>query len=227
MEQVRLFIGSDKREAVGLHVFLESLFSKTSIPVNLTVLTDSIVRTDGTNAFSKSRFLIPYLCNYQGFAIFLDGADMLLRHDLAYLWDLREDCFAVQVVKTNYLTKNPRKYIGTPLEADNLDYPRKNWSSVVIWNCGYEGHRELTPESLNSASGSYLHRFSWVPDERIGDLPKEWNHLVGESDPSPEAKLVHYTLGIPGFAHYRHDEHSAEWTNHLKAAATGLQYLGK
>ena len=232
MERLHLFVGSDPRESVGLHVFLESLWKHTSIPVDLTVLTPKLgeqlgIKSDGTNSFSKLRFVCPYLSGFKGFSLFLDGADMLLRTDLAELWALRDTHLALQCVKHSYKTKFPRKYVGTTLEAENQDYPRKQWSSVILWNNGYSPHQKLTPEFISKTPGPDLHRFSWVPDDRIGELPKEWNHIPGEIQANPNAKLVHFSLGIPGFEHYRRNEHSPEWTEHLRSAAKGLQYLGK
>lgn len=211
---------------MGLHVFLESLWKNTKEPVSLTALTPNMGESDGTNSFSLSRFHIPELCNWSGWAIFADGIDMLLRADLADLWKLRDPKYALQCVKHDYQTKSPRKYLGTDLEADNQDYPRKNWSSLVLWNCGHWAHFK-NRESLRTESGKYLHRFSWLKDEEIGELPTSWNHLVGESEYNPEAKLAHYTLGIPGFEHYRRADYAKEWTETLKAAASGLQYLSR
>ena len=231
MQSIPLYVGMDSREQAGLHVFIESVWRHTSLPVDLKVLTPKIaeqmrIGTDGTNAFSTLRFAVPDLQNYSGWAIFMDGADMLLRADLAELWHQCTGNVAVKVVKHDYTPKEKRKYIGTALEADNASYPRKNWSSVVLWNCGHWAHfRER--EKLLGGDGKYLHRFSWLKDEEIGEIPKEWNHLVGEVEPNPKAKLVHYTLGIPGFEHYRHEEHSIEWQMTLKDAARGIQYLGK
>ena len=214
-----------------MHVFLESLWKHASQPVSLTVLTPKIgeflkIGTDGTNAFSTLRFAIPHIQGYAGWAIWMDGADQLLRADLAELWRHCHGKEAVKVVKHDYQTKSPRKYIGTSLEADNQDYPRKNWSSVVLWNCGHWAHFR-NRDKLLSGDGRYLHRFSWLLDEEIGEIPREWNHLAGEVEPNPKAKLVHYTLGIPGFEHYRHAEHAQEWQETLKSAARGIQYLVK
>jgi lipopolysaccharide biosynthesis glycosyltransferase len=234
MERIRLFIGADSRESVGLHVFLESLWRHTSLPVDLTVLTPKIgerlnIKSDGTNAFSTIRFAIPELMNYAGHAIFADGVDMLLRGDLAELWERRETTkptFGVQVVKHTYRTKHPKKYVGTTLEADNADYDRKNWSSLVLWNCGHWTHLKAR-DKLLSGDGKYLHRFSWLADSEIGELPKEWNWLVSEYPYNKDAKIAHYTLGLPGFEHYRRSDYAQEWTEHLKSAAKGLQYLGR
>jgi hypothetical protein len=110
---------------------------------------------------------------------------------------------ALAVVKHDYKTKHPRKYIGTPMEADNLDYPGKNRSSVILFNCAHYANRRLTPELVRESPGSFLHRFQWCSDDQIGELPAEWNALAMEQDIS-DASLVHFTLGSPGFSHYQH-----------------------
>lgn len=147
---------------------------------------------------------------YQGWAIFADG-DMLVRDDIAKLWALRDDRYAAQVVQHDYKTKHPRKYVGTAMETHNASYPRKNWSSVILWNCGHPSNRVLTPRYVMDSTGARLHRFEHLPDDEIGALPADWNHLVGEQAPNPDAKLAHYTLGVPAIEHYRDCEHGAEW----------------
>jgi hypothetical protein len=213
---IRLFTGYDDREAVGWHVFCQSVIEKTSEPVAITPLSG---RTDGTNAFTLARFLVPSLCEFQGWAIFADGADMLLRADLAGLWALRDERHAVQVVQHDYTPKSDRKYIGTHMESPNGAYPRKNWSSLVLWNCGHPDNAWLTPEVVNAATGPALHRFSWT--NKIGALPVEWNYL--DEYPAADAHLVHYTNGIPGFTYYRDALHADAWHSQLSKALTGLQ----
>lgn len=200
---IRLFTGYDRREAIGWHVFCDSLMAHASEPVAIIPLQGQ--QKDGTNAFTYSRFLVPKLCEYHGWAIFADGCDMLLRVDIADLWAMRDDRYAVQVVKHDYRTRHPRKYVGTDMEAGNQDYPRKNWSSLILWNCARNTH--LDPEG----SASYLHRFQWLEDAEIGELPIEWNWLTDEYDANDDAKLVHWTAGIPGFPYYSSAPHSDEW----------------
>lgn len=211
---VRLFIGFDPREAACYHVFAQSVIDKASLPVSFHPLHKPMLdgfdgQQDGTNAFIYSRFLVPYLCGYEGFAIFVDG-DMVCMEDIAKLWELRDSSKAIQVVKHDYKTRHPRKYIGTPMESDNIDYPGKNRSSVIIWNCGHSKNRRLTRELVGEAGGQFLHRFSWLADDDIGELPPEWNVLVGEQDASL-ASLLHYTLGAPGFSHYAHCDGAENW----------------
>lgn len=216
---IRLFCGFDPREAVGFHAFIQSVIEKTSSPVEIIPLSGK--QRDGTNSFTYARFLVPYLCNWQGSAIFADGSDMLLRADLKELWDLRESWFAIKVVKHDYKTKHPVKYLGTELEAQNLDYPRKNWSSLMLWDCGHYMNRKLTPEFIESQPGSYLHRLEWLPDDRVGELPVEWNWL-DEYGENPEAKIVHWTTGIPGFYQYRDAPHASEWRDTVRKLIRGM-----
>jgi hypothetical protein len=162
--------------------------------------------SDGSNQFIYSRFLVPHLMNYQGWAMFMDG-DMLVRDDIVKLWSLRDDGKAVMVVKHDYKTKANNKYLG----AKNQDYPRKNWSSVVLWNCAHPENSILTPEYIENATGAQLHRFTWLADELIGDLPKVWNWLPDELGENPEAKLLHWTLGTPSFHEYADAPMAGEW----------------
>jgi lipopolysaccharide biosynthesis glycosyltransferase len=162
--------------------------------------------TDGSNAFIYSRFLVPWLCRWSGAAIFLDG-DMIVKDDIAELWAERDFYKAVQVVKHDYKTKYPVKYLGNK----NEDYPKKNQSSVILWNCNHFHNRLLTPNYVEKATGSHLHQFKWLDDEIIGELPKEWNKLVLEEEPNPNAKLEHFSIGIPAFPEYDKGPEAAEW----------------
>jgi hypothetical protein len=209
---IRVFAGHDPREAIGFHVFLSSLMRKTATPFALAPVTGA--RRDGTNDFAYARFCVPSLCGFEGWAIFVDGSDMLMRADIAELWALRDESKAVQVVQHSYKTRHLRKYVGTALDAWNEDYPRKNWSSVVLWNCGHHKNRILTPDTVEKAPGSYLHRFEWLDSEDIGSLPPEWNLLVGEQE--GEAKIAHFTVGIPAFPQYADCAYADEWRRELQ-----------
>ena len=217
MDTARLFVGFDQREATAYHVFCQSVIERASIPVEFHPIASNMLggfngQKDGTNAFVYSRFLVPYLCNYIGWAIFVDG-DMVMDCDIAQLWERRADFLydtAAVVVKHDYRTKHKRKYIGTRMENTNLDYERKNWSSMILWNCGHFANRLLTPGFVAEASGEQLHRFQWLKDSQIGELLPEWNYLVGEYPPGP-AKLYHYTLGVPGIKHYADVTASWKW----------------
>lgn len=219
---IPVYVGFDPLEEAGTHVFNSSLIHQSSAPVSIIPLHLDMFKSfycadkrDGTNNFIYTRFLIPFLQDFVGWAIFVDGADMLLRTDIAELWALRDYYKAVQVVKHDYKTKHPRKYIGTAMEADNRDYPKKNWSSVMLINCNHFAWRQMRPETVEKMSGSELHQFAWMHDDLIGELPKEWNWIADEFGDNPEAKLIHWTAGSPAFEHYRFSPHSGEFRRQL------------
>ena len=215
---IHIYAGFDQREEAGYHAFTSSLLEHASAPFTVTPLHLPLFRSfyatgvrDGSNAFVYTRFLIPFLQGYTGSAIFCDGSDMLLRADIAELWALRDPYKPVQVVKHDYRTKWPRKYLGTKMESDNEDYRRKQWSSVMILNCMHMSWRQITPESVQQMTGSQLHQFSWLKDDQIGELPKEWNHLADEHGHNPDAKLLHFTAGVPLMARHSEVAHAADY----------------
>ena len=217
---IPIYYGFDAREEIGAHTFCSSVIHHATapialIPLHLPLFADFYAsgHRDGSNAFIYTRFLIPYLQLYRGWAIFCDGADMIVKDDIAKLWELRDDYKAVMVVPHDYKTKHPRKYIGTDMEADNHDYAKKNQSSVMLINCSHFAWRQMTPDKVASMSGSELHQFSWIPDEQIGHLPMEWNWLADEYGASRDAKLLHWTAGIPAFPAYCHAPHAADWAH--------------
>lgn len=210
---IRWFVGYDKDESIAAYVLADSLQTRSSIPIQITFLNrrnlvgifdrprGNLESTD----FSISRFLVPYLCNYEGFAIFSD-CDMLCRDDPAKLWAWRDDRFAVQVVKHNHQPKEDKKF----LDQQQTQYGMKNWSSLVLFNnskcC------ELTKEYTCRANGLNLHQFNWLEDTSdIGDLPRHWNHLVGYDPFDPTASMVHFTTGGPYFNEYRDCQYGDEW----------------
>jgi hypothetical protein len=223
---IRIFMGYDSREAVGYHVCAQSILETCSAPFSITPIRDSNQR-DGSNQFTYSRFLVPYLCDYEGWALYIDGSDMLVMRDIVELLNVHNPFYSandypVRVVKHNYKTKHLRKYIGTPMECDNVDYPRKNQSSVMLFNCGHFVHRILTPAYVAAKSGRDLHTFRWVEDNgfEVGFLAEHWNFLVGEQEVRKTPCIAHYTLGIPAFEHYRDCDYSQEW--HATRARAGL-----
>jgi hypothetical protein len=203
MSIVRVFAGFDPREEVGYHAFCSSVIHRASEPVSIAPVRAE--QRDGSNAFTYARFAIPRMCDYNGWAIFMDGSDMVCVGDIAELWDMRDHSMCVQVVKHDYKTRHPRKYVGTQMEAANEDYLRKNWSSVMLINCAHPDWRYARV----GKSGSYLHRFEFT--DRIGTLPAEWNWLVDEAGPNADAKVLHWTAGIPAFPHYKDAPMAAEW----------------
>lgn len=209
---IPIFIGYDPREAIAFHTCVNSIIRHSSQPVSIVPVALNLfgdydeTHTDGSNHFIYTRFLVPYLMKWAGWAIFIDG-DMVVRADITELWNLRDSEKDVMVVKHDYRTRRREKYLG----AVNEDYPRKNWSSVILWNCNNWPNRRLTPEFVSQQPGSYLHRFSWLADDRIGELPPEWNWLPDEYGENTAAKLLHYTLGTPCFEEFADTPQAVEW----------------
>lgn len=210
---IPIFIGFDPRETVAWHVLSHSILARSSMPVALTPLAlnnlgtlmwrdrNQLQSTD----FSFSRFLVPSLSGYSGWSIFMD-CDMLVLDDVAKLWEMRDDRFAVMCVKHEHVPNETTKFLNAPQTA----YQKKNWSSVMLFN--NEKCRALTPEYVNTASGLDLHQFKWLAsDDLIGELPHKWNHLVGYDPVSEEASNVHFTIGGPYFNEYVSCEYAHEW----------------
>jgi len=224
MKPIPIFIGYDPREAVAYHTCANSIIRHASKPVAIIPLALNLIEdytethTDGSNQFIYSRFLVPHLMDYTGHAIFIDG-DMIVRSDIAELWQWRHKQYDVQVVKHNYETCMTEKYLG----SKNENYPRKNWSSVIIWNCESPANKQLTPEFVQRSTGAELHRFTWVKDEHIGDLPAEWNWLPDEYGPNINADLLHYTLGAPCFHDFATTPMADEWHRERMLADYCLQ----
>lgn len=210
---IRIFIGFDPRETVAYHVLAHSIQARASaplavIPLSLALLGQVLTRERHplqSTDFSFSRFLVPYLSGYAGWSLFMD-CDMLMRDDVARLWQLRDARYAVQVVKHDHRPRESIKFLGEVQTA----YAKKNWSSVMLFNnarC-----RALTPAYVNSASGLDLHQFRWLPSENaIGELPHRWNHLVGYDDPAADISLAHFTIGGPYFAQFAHGPLADAW----------------
>ena len=153
-----------------------------------------------------ARFLVPALCHYDGWALFTDG-DVLVRKDIADLFALADPACAVQVVQHHHDPAGCRKMTGETQTA----YPRKNWSSVVLWNCGHVANRALTVDLVNALPGRDLHRFCWLEDGLIGVLPAHWNYLVDVDPPMENPALVHFTEGVPDMPGYEHVPFADEW----------------
>jgi len=206
---VRVFIGYDPAETVAYHVAAHSILRHATVPVSVTPLKLSqlpITRMRDpkqSTEFSFSRFLVPWLCGFKGMAIFMD-CDVLLRADIAELTG--QIGKSVSVVKHSYTPSTEGKFLGNR----QTSYDKKNWSSVMVFDCS--GCAALTPQYVNTASGLELHQFRWLGgDYLIGNLDPAWNHLVSENAPNRHAKLAHFTLGTPCFAKYANCEFADEW----------------
>jgi len=223
VSQIKLVVGFDQRESIAYHTFCQSVIQNTSNPIQFIPLAKNLLseyketHTDQSNDFIYSRFLTPFLNDFKGWAIFADG-DMICQADISELWQLKDESKAVLVVKHDYQTKQDIKYLGNK----NENYPRKNWSSVILWNCSHPKHQILTPDFIANQTGKYLHRFSWLEDQDIGELPKEWNWLAIEYPENNQAKLIHYTLGTPCFSDYKDTEMSNLWHDIYRKTIQGF-----
>lgn len=214
-----VFIGYDPVETEAFHVCVQSIIEHASKPVSIIPVCTQHFRDfyhrerdpKQSNAFTYTRFLVPWLCDYDGMAVFIDG-DMILRTDIYELFKV-DQRYAVNVVKHAYTPKNDTKYLGNR----QYSYPRKNWSSVMVWNCAHPAVRCLDPYKVAHASPEYLHRFEYLQDQEIGELGREWNFLVGEYDREEfeekhgDVKLVHWTVGGPYFEEYADVDFADEW----------------
>lgn len=209
---IRWVVGYDKNESIASYVLEHSIQTRSSIPVSFIHLNREQLRglfkrkraDNESTDFSISRFLVPYLCNYEGWAIFSD-CDAVVMDDPAKLWAWREDRYSVRVVKHNYIPKEESKFLNNI----QTKYEKKNWSSVMLFNnvkC-----KSLTLDYVNHASGLDLHQFKWTTEDQIGDLPSQWNHLVGYDGYDSRASLAHFTTGGPWFDEYRNCEYSTLW----------------
>lgn len=227
-------IGWDAREEAAYQVARHSLLRHATIPVQAVRLVlshlqgrglytrplerrpgglwDPVSQAPMSTEFAISRFFLPWMAGTEqpvreGWALFVDG-DVLFRRDVADLWALRDPRFALQVVKhQQQVGKGERKMDGQPQTA----YPRKNWSSVVLWNLAHPAHQRLDLDMLNHAPGRDLHGFCWLASEEIGSLPAEWNWLEGYGDPAVDPALVHYTRGGPWMPGWDHVEYAGAW----------------
>lgn len=234
-DAARVFIGFDAAEMRACNVAEYSLYrhaSRSVVDVSrvsmLTVvrhyqrpttrlpngqLFDEISDAPMSTAHAIARFFIPFLCDYTGYALFTDG-DVLFRDDVSHLFALADPQYAVQVVQHPPLLEEGQKKDGHIQQA----YARKNWSSVMLFNCGHLANRALTVDVVNSWPGRDLHAFKWLGDHHIGALPARWNWLVGLSAPEPNPALVHYTLGTPDVPGHEGDPFADEWRTSARVA---------
>ena len=215
---MKIFIGWDSREDIAYEVCKASLIKHSSIPLDIQPIKQREMRERNlywrehdplsSTEFSFTRFLVPYLAGYKGWAVFMD-CDFLWRGDIAALEDYMNPSCAAYVVKHDYKPKETTKMDG----AVQTQYPRKNWSSMVLWNTQHRQLQMLTPELVSRESGLYLHRFGFLTDDVIGELPIAYNYLEGwhTKDDCPNPQAVHFTRGGPWFRDYLHVEYGDEW----------------
>ena len=218
---MKVFVGYDTREDIAYQVCKHSIVTKQPLaeirPLKQQELRDAGWYTRpkdklASTEFTFTRFLIPELMNFKGWAVFMD-CDMILTTDIKELFDQADDNYAVMCVQHDYTPKEGYKMDG----QKQTIYPRKNWSSVMLFNCEHPSNAKLTQDMVNNPeiNGAYLHRFSWLKDEEIGALDHTWNYLVGVYNDIKTPKLIHYTEGGPWFENYRDCEFNELWKHEL------------
>ena len=227
LELLNIFIGYDQNESIAYHVLCQSIIEKTSVPVRITPIVkqqlDVYQRSQSefeSTDFSTTRFLTPYLSNYEGWSLFID-CDFVLLDDLKELWELRDENYAVMVCKHDYIPRSQRKF----LDKIQSRYKMKNWSSLILFN--NEKCKALTPDYINQSAGLSLHQFEWTKNELIGELPLNWNYLCDEDNQVHPPKGVHYTNGGPWFIETRDVEFANYWYEYRSRAMNSDPYKSK
>jgi lipopolysaccharide biosynthesis glycosyltransferase len=220
IDTLNFFIGYDSKEDIAYRVCKYSLQKNTSIKLNINSLKiEELIAKKlyhrgidplASTQFTYTRFLIPILMGFKGWAIFCDCDFIFFKDPASILKDLDEKK-AIYCVQHDYTPKESHKMDG----QQQTIYPRKNWSSFVIFNCNHPSNKKLNIDLVNSETGSFLHQFKWLKDSEIGSLDERWNWLEGWTSnynkSSPYA--VHYTRGGPWFKEWQDVEFANEWLN--------------
>ena len=217
---LKVFIGWDSRETDAYNVCVKSLKEHASQELDITpIVRETLIETGeyyrpqpeaGSVEFTYTRFLTPYLADY-GWALFID-CDFLFTKDVADLFAMADDKYAAMCVKHDYVPRNAIKMDG----QKQVSYPRKNWSSCILWNCSHPSNKALTKDVVSSESGAFLHRFQFLNDEEIGEIPLEWNWLEGEYDkPETPPAVIHFTNGGPWFDNWQDVDYAELWRSYL------------
>ena len=215
----KVFVGYDPREDIAYQVCKHSI-ARRNKEVLVRPLVQKELREAGwytrpvdplsSTEFTFTRFLIPELCDYKGWSLFMD-CDMILLTDIQELFDQADEKYAVMCVHHDY---TPREGLKMDGQKQSI-YPRKNWSSVMLFNCGHPSNKQINSSVVNDTNitGKYLHRFSWLKDSEIGELSHEWNWLTDwyKEPEDGKPKLLHYTEGGPWFENYRDCDYHKEW----------------
>ena len=218
---LNIFVGWDSRETQAYDVCVKSLLEHSSVELNIQPIIRSALMDAGkyfrkqpeagSVEFTYTRFLTPYLSGFKGWSLFID-CDFLFTRDVAELFALADDKYAIMGAKHDYVPKNAVKMDGQKQVA----YPRKNWSSCILWNCEHSSNRILTPYTASTQTGAYLHRFKFLKDYMIGDIPIEWNWLEGEYEkPEVPPAAIHFTNGGPGFEDWQDVDYADLWRSYL------------
>jgi lipopolysaccharide biosynthesis glycosyltransferase len=220
---IKLFIGYDSSEDEAAQVCAFSVKKNASQEIKVYFIKKEEMSAIGcyyrsednlsSTEFTFTRFLVPYLSNYNGWSIFCD-CDFLWIEDISELIKLKNDKYAVMCVQHDYKPSNNFKMDG----KKQLIYPRKNWSSMVLWNCSHPANKKITLEDINKRDGKFLHRFGWLKDYEIGSIPFNWNWLVGwyKEDLLNKPKALHFTEGGPWHKNSTCTEYFSLWNEYKK-----------
>lgn len=236
MSELRVFMGWDDREKTAYEVCKHSIEKNTREKVRVIPLYHKELRKQGyfkrpwlTNAsdgnridlidgkpfsteFSHTRFLVPALMKYKGWALFMD-CDMVFESDIKELFNLVDDHYAVMCVKHNHNVKTGLKMDGSIQQP----YPRKNWSSFMLINCGHPSNSILTKGLINTYDGGWMHGLSWLKDRDIGELPPSYNWIAGTSPGNVHPKVIHYSEGGPWFKDYQTCLYADVWNSYYRS----------
>lgn len=226
---LKIFVGWDSREDIAFQVAKQSIIDNTNADVEIIPLKQKPLRKDGlywreedklaSTEFTFTRYLIPELTEFSGWALFID-CDFVFKDDVQKLFDQIDNKYAIMCAQHDYTPKEGTKMDGQTQTV----YPRKNWSSMMLINCGHPDNKILTKETVNDEEkgGAYFHRFSWLNDNLIGEVSHEWNWLVGwYKEPEDGApKVLHYTEGGPWFDKYENCEYAIDWFHYYKRYMT-------
>ena len=206
---INIFIGYDRNEKIEYHVLSQSILRNATRPIRITPLYQPNIKYEfsrerskiESTEFSFSRFIVPKLMDYSGWALFMD-CDMYPRTDVNEIFEeYNDEFYPLYCVKHEYEPTDKFKMDG----REQTRYNRKNWSSLMLWNCGHELNKQLTPFVVNNKTGNYLHTFGWLPNKNsaIGGMTEDWNWLDGHSDLAIDPKMVHFTTGGPWFPEWK------------------------
>ena len=228
VKKINIFVGYDSKEDIAYRVCKHSLMSRSSVDININSLKlyeliskkfyfrniDPLASTE----FTYSRFLVPFLMNYNGWALFCD-CDFLFLEDIKKIFNDIDETKAVYCVKHDYTPSERHKMDG---QQQTL-YPRKNWSSLILFNCSHPSNKKLTLKEVNTQPGSFLHQFKWLSDNEIGSLDEKWNWLEGWTSKHNNNKpfAIHYTRGGPWFNEWQDVEYAEHWVKEKE------EYLSK
>ena len=233
----QVYIGFDSRERLAWQVCAASMQARASAPVSISqigridlerrglytrrqhdeagVQWDDVSAAPVSTDFALARFWVPQLAGRSGWALYCD-CDFLWRGDVRALFALAEPRYAVQVVKHDHA---PTESVKMERQVQT-SYPRKNWSSLMLFNLSHAGAQRLQPGDLNGLPGRDLHAFCWLKGEEIGELPIEWNWLDGYSDPAIDAAAAHLTRGTPDMPGWEWTRYAREWNQYAQAFMT-------